>query len=136
MEVHTSQRARHLLSTVVPSDISTVPAHELIARKGQKLASVVCESLVHPHQAFVRGEVAQFARQLFVRGIHLAHVDEGCQGVELLTHVGASEDVTGVASSASRSRTEEGDAFVRVPSKAGVIGRKLYKKEDLGIFRN
>lgn len=94
--------------------------------EGQQVAAVVPELRVHTQQTAIVGEVTEVDRQLFLRAVHLAEVQEGCQGVDLLTLVGLAPEVVGrVAGSTDGGGSERRDAVVRAVGEARVTGRNL-----------
>lgn len=75
--------------------------------EGQQLAAVVHELRVHPQQTAIIGEVTEVERQLFLGAVHLAEVQEGCQGVDLLPPIGFAPEIVGrVPGSTDRRRSE------------------------------
>lgn len=100
--------------------------------EGQQLPAVVLELRVHPQQAAIVGEVAKVERQLLLRAVHLAEVQEGRQGVQLLPLVGFSAKIVGrVSGSTDRGGSEGRDAVVGAVGEAGVARRNLSESRRL-----
>lgn len=117
----------HFCGIGVVGDVFSGGAHVDLERvEGQQLTAVVPELGVDEQQATVVAEVAEVARQLLLRAVHLAEVQEGRQGVDLLPPIGFSAKVEGGESgSADRGRSEGRDAVVRAVGEARVAGRNL-----------
>lgn len=94
--------------------------------EGQQVPTVVLELGVDAQQAAIVGEVAKVERQLLLRAVHLAEVQEGRQGVDLLPPVGLSAKIVGGESrSADRGGSEGRDAVVGAVGEAGVATGNL-----------
>lgn len=63
--------------------------------EGQQLPAVVPELRVHEQQAAIVGEVAKLECQLLLGAVHLAEIQEGRQGVDLLPLIGYSAKIVG-----------------------------------------
>lgn len=102
--------------------------------EGQQVASVVLELGVHAQQAAVTRQVAQAEGELFLRAVHLAEIQEGRQGVDLLPLIGlAAEIVGGDSRPADGGRSERGDAALwAAGGEATVIGRNLENTKPKG----
>lgn len=94
--------------------------------EGQQLAAVVPELRVHPHQTAIVGEVTEVERQIFLGAVHLAEVQEGCQGVDLLPLIGLAPKIVGRVSGSTNGRgSERRDAVVRAVGESRIPGRNL-----------
>lgn len=91
---------------------------------------MVAELGVHLQQAPVRGEVSEEAGLGVVCAVHLSHVNEGCQRVDLLPDVALTEHIACVARATGRRRAEERDAFLGVPAKARVVHGDLRAEQE------
>lgn len=115
----TSQETGHLCGVAVLRDATPGGAQVGVhGGEGQELTAVVGVVGVHPQQALVRGEVPEKAGLDIVCAVHLTHIDEGREGVDLLPHVALTEHVARVAGTASRRRAEEGHALLGVSGEA------------------
>lgn len=95
--------------------------------EGQQVAPVVLEVGVDAQHAVVVLQVAQVAGELVIGAVHLAEVQEGRQGVDLLPRVGLAAKVVGrVSRPAGGGGPEGGDAaFVATGGEPAVVGRNL-----------
>lgn len=95
--------------------------------EGQQLTPVVSELCVHAQQAAITIEVAKEQGKLLLGAVHLAEIQEGRQGVDLLSLVGLSAEIVGREScSADRGGSERRDTAVWAGGQAGVAGRNLF----------
>lgn len=94
--------------------------------EGEQLAAVVLELRVDQQQTAVVGEVAKGERQLLLRAVHLAQIQVGGQGVDLLPPVGLPTKIEGRDSGSTDGGGSEGrDAVVWAVGEAGVARRDL-----------
>lgn len=99
--------------------------------EGQQLAATVFELRVHAQQAAIVFKVAEVQGKLLLRAVHLAEIQEGCQGIDLLSLYGISAEIVGgVSRSANRGGSERRDAAVWAGGQAGVAGRNLQREKD------
>lgn len=95
--------------------------------EGQQLSAVVPELGVDGEQAAIASEVTKTQRELLLGAVHLPQVQEGCQGVDLLSPVGLpTKIIRRVSRSTRRGRPEGWEAAVRAGRQAGVTGRDLF----------
>lgn len=118
----TCNETGHLPGVGVVGDPFSGGAHvHLEGVEGQQLPAVVPELGVDAQQAAVVGEVAEVERQLLLGAVHLAEVQEGGQGVDLLPPVGLpAKVVCRESGSTDGGRPERRDAVVRAVGEAGV----------------
>lgn len=128
----TCNETGHLSGVGVVSDPPSGGAHVHLERvEGQQVPVVVPELGVDPQQAAVVGEVAEVERQLLLRAVHLAEVQEGRQGVDLLPLIGFPTKIVGrVSGSTDRGGPEGGDAVVRAVGEARVARRDLSENRN------
>lgn len=127
----TSQEAGHLCGAAVVGHASSGGAQVGVhAGEGQELAAVVAVGGVHLQQALIGGEVSQEAGLDVVCAVHLTHVDEGREGVDLLPHVAFAEHVARVARAASGRRAEERHALLGVAGEARVVPGDLWTQRE------
>lgn len=94
--------------------------------EGQQLTAIVSELGVHFQQAVIVCEVTKVPGKCVLRAVHLAEIQEGRQGIDLLPLVGLpSKVVGGVSRSTNRGGPEGGDAVVCAGGPAGVTGGDL-----------
>lgn len=117
----------HFSGIGVFGDHSSGGAHVDLERvERQQLTAVVVELGVDEQQATVVAEVAEAERQLLVRAVHLAEVQESRQGVDLLPPIGFSAKVVGgVSGSADRGGSEGREAVHCAVVEARVARRNL-----------
>lgn len=115
----TSQETGHLSGIAVVRNATSGGAQVGVhGGEGQELTAVVGVLGIHLQQALIGGEVSEKAGLDVVCAIHLTHIDEGREGVDLLPHVALTKHVARVARTASRRRAEERDALLGVPGEA------------------
>lgn len=128
----TGQETGHLSGAAVVRNATSggaqVGAH---GGEGQELTALVSVPGVHLQQALVGGEVSEKAGLDLVCAVHLTHIDEGREGVDLLPHVASTEHVARVARAASRRRAEERHALLGVAGEAWVVPGDLW---TAGVF--
>lgn len=94
--------------------------------EGQQLTGVVSELRIHAQQAVIALEVAKELGKLVLGAVHLAEIQEGCQGIDLLSLIGLSAEIVGgVSRSTNRGGSERRDAVAWAGGNAGVTRRNL-----------
>lgn len=94
--------------------------------EGQQLSAVVSELGVNGEQAAVAAEVTEVQCELLLGAVHLAQIQEGRQGIDLLSPVRIpAKVIRRVPRSTSRGGSEGRDAAVRARGQAGVAGGDL-----------
>lgn len=94
--------------------------------EGQQLTAAVSELRIHAQQAAIALKVAKEHGELVLGAVHLAEIQEGCQGIDLFSLFGLSaEIVCGVSRSTNRGGSERRDAAVWAGGQAGVTRRNL-----------
>lgn len=89
--------------------------------EGQQLSPVVSELGVNGEQAAIAAEVTEILCERLLRAVHLAQIQEGRQGVDLLSRGGIpAKVISGESRSTSRGRSKGRDAAVRAGGQAGV----------------
>lgn len=122
----TGQETGHLFGIAVVLNVTSGGAHIGVhVGEGQQLTAVVSVVGVHLQQAHIRGEVSEKAGLDVVCAVHLTHIDEGREGVDLLPDVACTKHVAHVARPTSRRRTEERDALLGVPAEARIVPGNL-----------
>lgn len=95
--------------------------------EGQQLTAAVSEFCIHAQQAAIIAEVTKKQGKLLLGAVHLAEIQEGRQGIDLLSLVGLAAEIVGRESrSADRGGSERRDAAVWAGGQAGVAGRNLF----------
>lgn len=128
LKVNTCNETGHFPGIGVVGDSLAGGAHVDLQRvEGQQVAPVVLELGVDAQHAIVVLQVAQVESELLLGAIHLAEVQEGRQGVDLLSLAGlAAKVVGGVSRPADGGGPEGGDAaFVAAGGEPTVVGRNL-----------
>ena len=123
----TSFKAGDLLCVRVPGDADAVFAHVVgHGGEGEELPTAVVVHGVDSQEPQVAAEVPQFGGEADVGSVNLPGVDEGSEGVHLLTHGTASKQVARVPRAARRCRAGEGHALVlRVLLQAMIVDWEL-----------
>ena len=105
----TCNETGHLLCSAVVCGPPACRAHvSLQGAEGQQLSAVVRELVVDAHEACVAREVAEVHRQLVLRAVHRAQVQERSHGIDLLPLVRhAAKIVVRVTGSAYGRSSEE-----------------------------
>lgn len=122
----TGQETGQLFDIAVVLNVTSGGAHIGVhVGEGQQLAALVSVIEVHLQQALIRGEVSEKAGLDVVCAVHLTHIDEGREGVDLLPDVASTKHVTRVARPTSRRRAEERDALLGARAEARIVPGNL-----------
>lgn len=98
--------------------------------KGQQLPSVILEFGIDAQESLAV-EITEAEGELGLGAVHLAQIQEGGQGVDLLPLIGYSSKIVGrEPRSASGGRSERGDAAIGTGGQARVAGRNLGMETD------
>ena len=131
--VPTCKETGHLLGLAVVCDSLACSAH--FGQQGaerQQLPAVVPELVVDAQEARISREVAEVHRQLLLRAVHLAQVQERRQGVDLLSLVRhRAKIVFRISSSTHGRRSEDRDAAVWATWQTGVAGGDLCRRAQM-----
>ena len=131
--VPTCKETGHLLGLAVVCDSLACSTH--FGQQGaerQQLPAVVPELVVDAQEARISREVAEVHRQLLLRAVHLAQVQERRQGVDLLPLVShAAKIECRISGSTYGRRSEDRDAAVRASWQTGVAAGDLCRRAQM-----
>ena len=98
----------------------------------QQLPAVVLVLVVDAQEACIAREVAEVHRQLLLRAVHLAQVQERRQGVDLLPLIRhAAKIECRISGSTYGRRSEDRDAAVRASWQTGVAAGDLCRRAQM-----